>query len=114
MLIRDNRVWSSNTHACTPGTPTAGIAGIATAGATNTNVVDNNVVGNPNHGIAVLNAQLVGEANVAPTGDTVVDNHVVRNRGGDLFWDGTGSVVFHGNDCATWSPVIPNRPCSDR
>jgi len=109
--IDHNRVLENN-KAC-PGDPQedeppmSGL-GIGLLGAFDTSVSHNDVRGNQATGDSFLSGGIAvaeaGPGGTAPQNDVVSHNKAFDNAPFDLFWDGTGSVAFTKNHCATSEP----------
>jgi len=108
--IDHNRVLENN-KACAgepeeEEPPVSGL-GIAVAGAFDTSVSHNKVLGNqPSGDSSVSGGIAVGEgpAGTDPQNDVVSHNKASDNAPIDLLWDGTGAVVFKKNRCGTSDP----------
>jgi nitrous oxidase accessory protein NosD len=109
--IDHNRVVA-NDKAC-PGEPSEGEppvsgAGIALLGAFGTRVSHNVVLGNQPSGDSLVTggiAAVKGPGGTEPKDDVVAHNKAFDNKPSDLFWDGTGTVLFKKNKCGTSDPA---------
>jgi hypothetical protein len=108
--IDHNRAVGNN-KAC-PGEPEedeppiSGV-GIALLGAFGTRVSHNRVLGNQPEGASIASGGIVvmkGPGGTEPQNDVVRHNKAFDNTPNDLFWDGTGSVLFRKNKCGTSDP----------
>jgi nitrous oxidase accessory protein NosD len=108
--IDHNRAVGNN-KAC-PGEPEEGEppisgVGIALLGAFGTRVSHNRVLGNqPSDGSIASGGIVVmkGPGGTEPQNDVVRHNKAFDNDPNDLFWDGTGTVLFKKNKCDTSNP----------
>ena len=109
LTMRDNLI-RGNTRACEESDegPAISGVGIALAGAHDSRVTHNHIMGNVptgptafSGGVAVVKDFL----GTAPKDNQVVGN-VLRRNDPDLFWDGSGSGnVFRHNNCKTSDPA---------
>ena len=105
-ILERNDVMSNN-RACkgepSQGEPPFSGLGIGLFGAHDTTVDGNRVVGNrSSHPSAAKGGIAIGKGDpsgTAPQRDVIEDNVIGGNRPFDLFWDGSGTVRFHGNEC---------------
>jgi nitrous oxidase accessory protein NosD len=108
--IDHNRVLQNN-NAC-PGEPEedeppiSGL-GIAVLGAFDTGVSHNKVGGNQPTGDSFVSGGIAvaeGPAGTDPQNNVVGHNKAFDNVPNDVFWDGSGTVAFKKNHCATSDP----------
>lgn len=108
----DHNSIHDNDKFCPPGEeggPAVSGVGVASAGATDTHVHENQIVnnvptGNPQltGGLAVLTG---GPGGTPPTHNHMTSN-VVKGNGTDVFWDGSGfDNLFFDNHCTTGVPA---------
>ncbi len=103
-VVRNNKACPGEPEEDEP--PISG-AGIALVGAFGTRVSHNKVLGNQPSGDSFVSGGIIvvqGPGGTDPQNDVIRHNKAFGNMPNDLFWDGTGTVAFKKNKCATSDP----------